>query len=98
MNGSKDREFRSRQTHVRGRVLVYASKTRYPRAEEARLSDELGLDVAGLVRGVLVGSIEIIGVEKLGEGDFAWLLARPQRAKRLIAPTRQPLPTFFKPF
>lgn len=98
MNGTKNREFRSRTTHVRGRVLIYSSLTRYPRVEEARLSEELGLDVPSLVRGVILGSAEIVGVEKLGEHDYAWLLARPMRARKLIAPTRQPLPTFFWPF
>lgn len=98
MNGTKDREFRSRSTNVRGRVLLYSSKTRYSRTEEASLTEELGLDVAALPRGVIVGSAEILDVQKLGEGDYAWILARPKRARKLVAPTRQPLPVFFRPF
>lgn len=94
----KMEEQRSRQTWVRGRVWLYSSLTRYPAAVEAELSDELGFDVASLPRGVIVGSVEIVGVREVDEGGFAWALARPRRARKLVAPTRQPLPTFFRPW
>ena len=66
----------------------------------------------GLPRGVLVGTVEIIGCRYVaksdseeacfevddGSGYYAWVLDRPKRAEVLKKPTRQPQPMFFNPF
>jgi hypothetical protein len=112
MRGEKTIEARSRQTHVRGRVHIYASLGRLELEEETRVEREYDLDIEGLPRGVLVGTVEIVGCRPLarpdsrdaafpvpaGSTDFAWLLARPERAVRLVKPKLHPQPVFFTPF
>ena len=75
--GEKTREYRSRPCHVRGRVLIHASKTVG--------AEELAEVVAdALPRGMLVGSVEVVGCEPDPEGGFAWLLANPVRFENPI--------------
>jgi hypothetical protein len=110
--GHKTVEVRSRRTALRERVYLYASKNRIEPAEEARVAARFGVDVDGLPRGVLVGSVLIVGCPPLGYEDsraacfeidhvagyHAWLLTRPERAEGLVKPERRPSPTFFNPF
>ena len=110
--GRKIIEVRSRRTNLRERVFIYAGFHRIEPAEEARIAQEYGIDVDGLPRGVLVGTVEIVGCMPLQQDDgraacfpitethgfFAWLLARPQRAEDLVKPKNQPQPMFFNPF
>jgi hypothetical protein len=110
--GHKIIEVRSKRTHFRERVLIYATKNRIEPAEEARIAQVYGIDVDGLPRGVLVGTVDIVGCLPLKEDDsqaacfqitethgfYAWLLARPQRAEELVKPKNQPHPMFFNPF
>jgi hypothetical protein len=110
--GHKTIEVRSKRTHLRERVFIYAGLNRIEPAEEARIAQEYGIDVASLPRGVLVGSIDIVGCLPLGledsqaacfqitdsHGFYAWHLARPHRAEELVKPKNQPQPMFFNPF
>jgi ASCH domain-containing protein len=110
--GHKTIEVRTKRTHLRERVFIYASKNRIEPAEEARISQEYGIDVDELPRGVLVGTANIVGCLPLKEDDsqaacfqiaethgfYAWLLARPHRAEELVKPKNQPHPMFFNPF
>ena len=64
--GHKTIEVRSRRTHLRERVFIYAGLNRIEPAEEARIAAQYGIDVASLPRGVLVGSIDIVGCLPLG--------------------------------
>jgi ASCH domain len=110
--GHKTVEVRSKATHLRERIYVYASKSRIEDREETRIAAQYGIDVHALPRGVLIGSVEIVGcrhVEKSdseaacfeindGAGFYAWVLDRPKRAEVLEKPTRQPQPMFFNPF
>jgi ASCH domain len=112
MRGIKRVEVRSARTHIRGRIHIYASLGRLHAADEVRLRDEYGLDIEALPRGVLVGTVEIVGCRPLTTSDsqaaafpvppgstaFAWLLSQPQRASSLRKPTKHPQPTFFTPF
>ena len=80
--------------------------------EEARIAARFGIDVDDLPRGVLVGTVQIIGCQPLQwddspaacfeitqtDGLYAWLLARPQRNENLVKPKNQPQPMFFNPF
>jgi hypothetical protein len=110
--GRKTVEVRSKRTVLRERVYIYASMNRIEPDEEARVAREFNLDVDGLPRGVLVGTVEITGCLPLRrddsraacfevaetEGWYAWHLARPERAEDLVKPARQPQPMFFNPF
>jgi hypothetical protein len=110
--GHKTIEVRSRRTNLRERVYIYAGLNRIEPQEEARIADQFGIDVDGLPRGVLVGTVQIVGCMPLKQDDsqaacfeitetdgfYAWLLARPQRTEELVKPMRQPQPMFFDPF
>ena len=110
--GHKTVEVRSKMTHLRERIYVYAGQNRIEPVEEARIAAQYGFDVDGLPRGVLVGTVEIIGcrpVEKSdseaacfeiddGTGFHAWVLDRPKRAEVLEKPTSQTRAWFFDPF
>jgi hypothetical protein len=112
LRGHKTIEVRSRRTNLRERVFIYAGLNRIEPEEEARISARFGIDVDDLPRGVLVGTVAIVGCLPLKEDDgeaacfdiadtagfYAWLLARPQRAEDLVKPKNQPQPMFFNPF
>jgi hypothetical protein len=110
--GHKTIEVRSKATHLRERICIYAGQNRIEKREEARIAAQFGIDVDALPRGVLVGSVEIVGCRHLTRGDseaacfeivggsglYAWVLDRPKRAEVLEKPTRHPQPMFFNPF
>jgi hypothetical protein len=112
LQGHKTIEVRSQRTNVRERVYIYAGRNRIEAEEEARIAAQFGMDVDGLPRGVLVGTIEIVGCRPLEKSDgkaacfeidqvdgyFAWLLERPERAVHLQTPKKHPQPVFFHPF
>src|SRR5271157_5351271 len=76
--GHKTIEVRSKRTHLRERVFIYAGLNRIEPAEEARITQEFEIDVDGLPRGVLVGTVEIVGCLPLKQDvlpldhDIAW--------------------------
>jgi hypothetical protein len=106
MRGDKTIECRSRPTHIRGRVWIYASQTRAGAAH----SSAARINADALPRGVIVGSVELVGCRPLRFSDsvaahvsidfdgYAWLLATPRRLAALRRPTRHPQPAFFYPF
>jgi hypothetical protein len=110
--GHKTIEVRSRRVLLRERVHLYAGLNRIESEEEARISDEFGIDVDAFPRGVLVGTVEIVDCRPLemtdskaacfeienADGFFAWILKKPERARNLKRPKRQPQPAFFNPF
>ena len=49
--GHKTIEVRSRRTHLRERVFIYAGLNRIEPAEEARIAAQFGIDVDGLAEG-----------------------------------------------
>lgn len=91
--GRKTIEYRSRRTNVRERVYLYASTFAGP-AEAFAAADLIWEE---LPRGMILGSVEIIGCE-LGDECFEWQLARPERLVAPLKPTRRPQPLFFFPF
>lgn len=94
LSGVKKIEYRSRATHIRGRVYIYAAKGRYSAEDEAQFAEQYGIDdVEHLDRGVLIGTVEITGCDG-GE----WHLANPERLETPIAPENQPQPVWFNPF
>lgn len=96
MRGAKTTEYRSAPTKIRGRILIYASQTRYGEKEEADFLEEFGIEntvVDDLPRGVIIGSVELHDSD---EGE--WYLREPQRASKCIAPLNHPNPVWFYPF
>ncbi|HEX7840571.1 MAG TPA: ASCH domain-containing protein [Kofleriaceae bacterium] len=109
LRGRKIIECRSRPTRVQERVWIYAARgvvhltPIYPRTDPR-------IDAAGLPRGVLVGSVEIVNSRPLRRSDrkaaclevdfdgYAWILAHPKRLAVPMKPVRHPQPTFFYPF
>jgi len=99
MRGVKMIEYRGKITHFRGTVYLYASLGRYRKDEEASFVDNLGYEIDGLPRGLIVGTIDIVNcVEDKKHKIFEWTLAKPKRLKTLLKPTNQPNPTWFFPF
>jgi len=111
VRGVKQIEVRSKPTHVRGRVYIYASMGEVDSSHCRRIEREHHIDIALLPRGVLVGTVEIVGCRPLatrdstlaalsiarGRTDFAWLLAEPRRSDP-AKPRNHPQPVFFRPF
>jgi ASCH domain-containing protein len=112
LRGDKTIEARSRRTHVRGRIQIYASLGGVSPEHQARVLETYGVDTSNLPRGLLVGSVEIVDCRPLspvdsraagfpvdrGTTDFAWVLEKPRRARELIKPDKHPQPVFFNPF
>ena len=93
MRGVKTVEERSRPTKIRGRIYIYASLGRWPRAGEADWAEEFGLDIDGLPRGFLLGDVELYDCR--GE---EWLFRAPKRLATPVKPERHPNPVWFRPF
>lgn len=96
MRRIKKVEYRSRPTKIRGRVLIYASLGRYSARDESEMMADYGIRNVScdeLSRGVLVGSVELFNSDG---GD--WHLRKPERAEKLIRPSKQPQPVWFYPF
>ena len=93
LTGDKPIEYRSRRTHIRGRVYLYATKAPGPAHRYA----EEGYELDELPRGVLVGTVEVVDCTG-EEGEFEWHLANPQRLRTPLAVEGIPQPGFFWPF
>src|SRR4051812_8123533 len=93
MRGKKVVEQRSRPTNVRGRIYIYASLGRYKLAEENEWAEQYGLDVEGLPRGVIVGTVELYDCY----GD-EWYLRGAERLAKCYRPTARAQPVWFRPF
>lgn len=93
LRGRKRIEYRSRPTHIRERVYIYASLT----PGDLEDWEALKLKPGDLPTGVLVGTVEIKDCR--GElGDYQWYLAKPERLKKPIKPKKHPQPMWFYPF
>ena len=91
--GEKTEEYRSKLTHVRGRVYLYAGK------KVASVEDFPDEEARALPRSAIVGSVEIVGCHWVKEEDcFAWELAKPRRYRTPLKPTGgTPQPGFWHP-
>lgn len=93
LRGTKTIEYRSTPTTIRGRVLLYAS--RIPGPAEAFAA--AGLKLAALVRGAVVGSVEVVGC-RAGRDGYEWDLRHPRRLSVPMIPEAKPQPIWFYPF
>lgn len=97
LTGEKDMEFRSRQTHIRGRVYIYAGKNLCDALEWAGGDWKLKEVVKALPRGLIVGSVEIIGCVPEARRGYAWLLGEPRRYREPWKPMGTPQPGLWRP-
>jgi hypothetical protein len=91
LRGTKVIEYRSRITHKREKVYLYASQTR----NDDELFAMYNIDDDNLLRGVLVGTVTITDCEE-HDGLFHWHLNDPRRIEP-IKPRGKPQPVFFNP-
>lgn len=97
LNGTKKAEFRSRRTLIRERVYLYVSMRRVDPAD--RSWRRLGKTPEQLdsTRGLIVGSVEIVGCKEIAPGEFAWRVKRPRRYRVPLVGRGQPQPVFWRP-
>jgi predicted transcriptional regulator len=90
LTGRKTAEYRSKKTHKRERVYLYASKV-------VNDVEEYPYDRALLLpRGLIVGSVDIVDCEETKDG-YAWMLKNPRRYKAPINAMGTPQPGFWFP-
>ena len=95
LRGVKVREYRSVPTNIRERVFLYASQKPAYWFDY----DLLGFELDELPRGVVVGTVEIVGCEWHSKANsYAYLLANPKRLRQPRKPVNQPQPIWFRPF
>jgi ASCH domain len=94
LRGIKTIEYRSRLTHIRGRVYIYASLT----PGQPKDFNKLGAKPGDFPTGVLVGTVEIVGCKKPSSGDYHWLLDKPKRLAKPVKADNKARPSWFIPF
>lgn len=93
LSGHKQVEYRSRLTHFRGIVYLYACKAREPVAA----FQAAGLEAEKLIFGKLIGTVEIVDCTRGKEG-YEWHLQNARRFRHPQEITGMPQPSFFWPF
>lgn len=105
LRGVKTLEIRSTATRVRGPIYLYASRRTSSLEAATTLAKQHDIDIDGLPKGLLVGTVEIIGSRSCTAADTAasgvpadllagreaWELSNPVRLE-------QPLPVRFLPY
>lgn len=95
LRGTKKYEYRSRPTHIRGRVYLYASL----RNGEVSRWKKIRVEPGTLPKGLIVGSVEIVDCIYFAADDcYGYKLKNPKRFKKHLAPKNQPQPCWFFPF
>lgn len=94
LRGIKKIEYRSQVTHIRGRVYIYASLA--PADQE--FFDEINAKPGDFPTGALMGTVEIVGCEKIADGDYEWALANPEKFDQPIKADNKAQPSWFIPF
>ena len=112
LRGRKTLEIRTRSTEVRGPILVYSAKKLSDLPELGDVLAREDVDPGVLPRGVLVGTVEIVGCRRASPADaaascvperelndrFAWELANPVRFAEPAKPRFLPYGVWFYPF
>lgn len=93
--GKKTIEYRSRNSNIRERVYLYASKGAVDDPAEWR---KAGAKPGTLPTGVIIGTVEIVGSAYDEDEDiYEWKLARPERLTTPLEPLNQPQPGVWRP-
>jgi hypothetical protein len=112
LRGVKTIEVRTVPTSVRGPIYLYTSKVIATTAAARSAAAAHGLDVDALPRGLLVGTVDIVGCEpcraddaahacltaEIVAGKLGWKLATPRRLETLLKPRFLPYGVWFYPF
>ncbi len=112
LRGRKTLEIRSRPTQVRGTIYVYSAKKLWEEPELTAVLESHELDPDPLPKGLLVGTVEIVGCRRTtpADGDasrvpgrflrdaWAWELADPVRFAQPLKPRFLPYGVWFYPF
>jgi len=95
LRGVKQEEYRSKPTHIRERVYLYASLQPFESDEEWK---KVGCAPGELAVGLILGSVEIVDCrpDPIGDG-YAYVLCNPVRFARALKPLNQPQPVFWRP-
>jgi hypothetical protein len=96
LRGLKKAEFRSVRTKIRERVWIYASLKDRDDEFAAPYWRKLKKEPGDLPKGVVVGSVEIVGCSPHPIEKYAYRLANPKRM-RPRKPIGQPCPVFWRP-
>lgn len=92
LQGKKTKEYRSRPTTRRGRVLLYATQTDAETELWGMLSRK---EIDNLPYGRIVGEVEIVSCE-WDQDCYAYLLANPVRYDKPERPVGTPQPCFWR--
>ena len=94
LTGEKTAEYRKKRTHILERVYLYASKKYHK-----DFPDVTEEEAARLPRGVIVGSVAIVGCREDEEEEhcFVWQLADPIRYPKPLVAHGVPQPGFWWP-
>jgi hypothetical protein len=93
MRGVKTIEYRSKPTHIRGRIYIYASLTPGREQEFQKMNAQAG----DFPTGVIIGSVEVFDCTE-GPDEYNWHLAHPIRLDVPFNPQKRPQPSWFIPF
>lgn len=95
LRGKKKAEYRSRPTHIRGRVYLYAAQK--PVANPARWR-QVKAEPGDLPTGVILGTVEIVDCRwDAQQSEYVYVLRNPKRLRRRLYPKSRPNPCFWRP-
>lgn len=95
LRGIKKLEYRSRLTHIRGVVYLYAS---VKDGNYDLFRRQLKADPGDLPTGLILGTVEITDCVFIDEyGEYGYVLKNPHRLRRPLRPLNQPQPVFWRP-
>ncbi len=112
LRGIKTIEVRSQATQIRGMIYLYASKRVSPLDAAIKLVTRHELDVVALPKGVLVGTVQVVGCRPCTPADThaagvpadllvnrqAWLLDHAERLREPLPVRCLPYGVWFYPF
>lgn len=94
ISGLKSVEYRTINTNIRGRILIYASKSRVQR----EVFDQFEISPTDCLFGMVIGSVEIVDVEfDFETSKYLWKLQKAKKLECPYKPDQRPQPVWFYP-
>ena len=93
IRGEKVIERRTVNTKIRGRIMIYASKSKAKDSEFERLS----IYSEDCLYGYIIGEVSIVEVN-FDSPKYLWKLEQPTRYKCPLKPMKRPQPIWFYPY